>query len=287
MSAFICNHSHVTALAVYAARNRLLNLSDANRIGEMLHAENIKSVNHRYGEATLPAFALCEWAAFHEFSLAQIIKAARCLRYQSCEHPGWEASDACKLLEEIIGQSTTDLPGYDEAEWEITPPATKTYTIKTIIPCNVNFVYRIEAEIEDEAADLFLNSGAEFIREEVGETISFLDHSGFEIEEGDPADRATDYPDELRGTLRKIREAADEYDEMGRDFPMHHLLDIFSLSSSRKACHANATGNVSTDAETNTIRIVVRGGVVQDVAGVPPGWDYEIVDYDSLESEGR
>ena len=59
------------------------------------------------------------------FSQVQIIKAARCLDYQSCEHPGWEQSDACKLLQAIIGDDTSaHLPGYDEAEWEITPPAT-------------------------------------------------------------------------------------------------------------------------------------------------------------------
>jgi hypothetical protein len=124
MSAFICNDSHVTALAVYAARHRILGRSDANQIGELLHAENITSVNYRYGEGTKPHFAMCEWAAFHPFSQVQIIKAARCLRYQSCEHPGWETSDACKLLEEIIGRNTGDLPGYDEAAWEITLPAT-------------------------------------------------------------------------------------------------------------------------------------------------------------------
>jgi hypothetical protein len=123
MSAFICNRSHVTALAVYAARNHVLDWEDANQIGEMLHAENVESVNYRYGEATVPDFTMCEWAAFHPFSQVQILKAARCLRYQSCEHPRWEGSDACKLLEAIIGPSGVDLPGYDEAEWEITPPA--------------------------------------------------------------------------------------------------------------------------------------------------------------------
>ncbi len=124
MSAFACSNSHVTALAVYAARKRVLGWTDANQIGEMLHAENVKSVNYRYGETTEPNFAPCEWAAFHPFTQVQIIKAARCLRYQSCEHLGWEASDACKLLEAIIGNDTTrNLPGYDEAEWEIAPPA--------------------------------------------------------------------------------------------------------------------------------------------------------------------
>jgi hypothetical protein len=123
MSALICNHSHVTALAVYAARNRLLGRTDANPIGEMLHAENVLSVNYRYNESTIPNFEMCEWAAFHPFSHVQIIKAARCLDYQSCEHPGWQQSDACKLLQVLIGDDTTrNLPGYDDAQWEITPP---------------------------------------------------------------------------------------------------------------------------------------------------------------------
>lgn len=123
MSAFICNHSHVTALAVYVARNRILGWTDANEIGEMLHTENVRSVNYRYNETTEADFAMCTWAASHQFSEVQIIKAARCLRYQSCEHPDWDASDACKILEEIIGDDAThNLPGYDEAEWEISPP---------------------------------------------------------------------------------------------------------------------------------------------------------------------
>jgi hypothetical protein len=123
MSAFICNDSHVTALAVYAARNRLLGWTDANGVGAMLHAENVESVNYRYGEATEARFRICAWAAFHVFSQVQIIKAARCLHYQSCEHPAWEKSDACKLVEAIIGRTTRELPGYDDAEWVITPPS--------------------------------------------------------------------------------------------------------------------------------------------------------------------
>ena len=124
MSAFICNNSHVTALAVYAARNCLLGWTDAAKVGAMLHAENVKSVNYRYGEATEPDFEICEWAASHGFSEVEIIKAAHCLDYQSCEHPGWEKSEACKLLEAIVGDRSDDMPGYEGVAWEITPPAT-------------------------------------------------------------------------------------------------------------------------------------------------------------------
>lgn len=129
MSAFICNNTHVTALAVFAARNRIDGQTDAKIVGQMLHAENVRSVNYRYGETTQPSFELCEWAAFHPFPKVQIVVAAQCLAYQSCEHPGWESSKACALLESITthclgqGQSPDRMHGYDDAQWVITPPA--------------------------------------------------------------------------------------------------------------------------------------------------------------------
>jgi hypothetical protein len=123
MSAFICNNSHITALATYAARNRIAGHTDAKKIGDILHAENVASVNYRYGESTQPSFELCDRAAFHPFSLVQIVKAARCLDYQSCEHPGWQESESFKILQAITaGHPSRDMPGYDAAEWEITPP---------------------------------------------------------------------------------------------------------------------------------------------------------------------
>lgn len=124
MSAFICNNSHITALAVYAARNRIAGHVDAKTIGDILHAENVRSVNYRYGESTRPSFEICEWAAFQPFSLVQIVKAARCLDYQSCEHREWPDSEAFRILQAITdGDPSRDMPGYDEAQWEITRPA--------------------------------------------------------------------------------------------------------------------------------------------------------------------
>ena len=62
------------------------------------------------------------------------------------------------------------------------------------------------------------------------------------------------------------------------------------LAEAARACAeavATATADALLAAEAHTIRIEVRGGVVQDVSNVPPGWDYDIVDHDDLETENR
>lgn len=62
----------------------------------------------------------------------------------------------------------------------------KTYTIKHSVACYVTFVYRVEAESEGQADEIFYNSRADFVREEVGDEIGWIDHSSLEITEGDP-----------------------------------------------------------------------------------------------------
>jgi hypothetical protein len=59
--------------------------------------------------------------------------------------------------------------------------------------------------------------------------------------------------------------------------------EIDSLLIRVRAAIAEATG---TDASKrrNTIVIEVRGGVVQEVRNVPPGFRYEVRDYDDLEA---
>jgi hypothetical protein len=58
--------------------------------------------------------------------------------------------------------------------------------------------------------------------------------------------------------------------------------EIDSLLIRVHAAIAEATGTDATK-RRNTIVIEVRGGVVQDVRNVPPGFRYEVRDYDDLE----
>lgn len=34
-----------------------------------------------------------------------------------------------------------------------------------------------------------------------------------------------------------------------------------------------------------TITIVIEGGCLVDVSGLPDGWDYELIDHDNLDAE--
>lgn len=107
MSAWICSNYHISLLAFYAVREGLTNKTPS-MVGEMLLGENVKSVKHRYGGKaseiidsetfTLDARAENADAQGNAFAL---IKAAQCLDYQSCEHAGWEQSEAHQLLKRI------------------------------------------------------------------------------------------------------------------------------------------------------------------------------------------
>lgn len=130
MSAFIVGREHVRYLVNAALRvtNPGYNLSwrtadgpwktlrpgdiaEASRVGQMLWDENVKSVAYRYpndARDELPG-PVGETFEYGEHALrmgprpepAQIVKAARCLAYQSCEHPEWEASEACAFLDAL------------------------------------------------------------------------------------------------------------------------------------------------------------------------------------------
>jgi len=130
MSAFICSNAHITALATYATKHGLTKYS-TQAVAKSLFAQNVASVNHRYDETNNVKFRMHKGASEYPFSPIQIIKAAQCLDYQSCELDDWQDSFECRLLGAItahaldtIGAPITDcdvskLAGYDNAQWEI------------------------------------------------------------------------------------------------------------------------------------------------------------------------
>jgi hypothetical protein len=154
MSAFIVSHDHIDAIVTYAVQNRMsfwnpeakkridITRANAEEIGRMLLHENERSVRYRYSETEpdeLPGTigenaASYSYRPFFETALTpggqrrailggltavQVIKAISCLNYQSCEHPGWEASLAWRICDAIKSAAINRLPGYDDAGWEI------------------------------------------------------------------------------------------------------------------------------------------------------------------------
>ena len=98
----------------------------------MLWDENFASINARYPDTidnpeNSPGVITEAESGFvygkHEdlflYSIdpAQVLKSCDCLEYQSCEHDGWEDSQAHAFLVSLRGSTWRHVPGYDDAEW--------------------------------------------------------------------------------------------------------------------------------------------------------------------------
>ena len=109
------------------------------KLANILSQENAKSIAHRYpdtvgDEANAPGDVESyePWTAsdfkrwcWHEFDPVQIIKSCKCYSYQACEHPEWESSTAHKYITMLKEWVTSQLPGYDDAEWGAPLPSSE------------------------------------------------------------------------------------------------------------------------------------------------------------------
>ena len=140
MSAFVVSKSHINAIimAGMAVRYKPLSwyhgderfvLTDetADRVGQMLLDECVRSVSYRYddtGIASLPGRTNAEWLmpfqchpTCNNPTPLQALKLIGCYEYQSCEHPEWETSEARSFCEALRTHTICRLPGYEEALW--------------------------------------------------------------------------------------------------------------------------------------------------------------------------
>ena len=107
MSAYVVDKETIDQLVSAAIDAKLATLDDATAYGQTLWRENVISVAHRYQLATRNASELAEYegdveAYEYEPQAApdtrHIIEAIDCLDFQSCEHDGWQASEAYAQL---------------------------------------------------------------------------------------------------------------------------------------------------------------------------------------------
>lgn len=109
MSAYVVDKDLIDRLIAAALRAELFMPADASENGRMLWRENVVSVAYRYNLATRDATELADYErdveAYtyepREFTAQQIDADIGCLDYQSCEHDGWEASEAYALLRQL------------------------------------------------------------------------------------------------------------------------------------------------------------------------------------------
>ena len=156
MSAYIVDRGHVAYLVEAGAARGLAGARereplswywrgkrrehDPERVGAMLWSTNAASVAHRYpdspadempgpcggpfeyGEHNPPASGMLAImpgmpAVPLQTEPVQLFKSLACYEYQSCEHPGWEASEARAYCEALRDRAISALPGWDAAEW--------------------------------------------------------------------------------------------------------------------------------------------------------------------------
>lgn len=145
MSAFVVSHKHINSILTYANRQRfaphirladgetVLNLSDVKdlqRAAEIMLAENVLSVQARYPDTidnpqNMPG-VITEVGCQIKFrfiskplNAVQVLKALQCYDYQACETDDYEHSNAYRIVESIRSLAISNLPGYEEAKWEI------------------------------------------------------------------------------------------------------------------------------------------------------------------------
>lgn len=156
MSAFMVSKAHIDAIVATAIEgpsdgvkgggygqanwysiyfdnpSRKLDYESAHVLGEMLVKENLSSIHSRYPDTIdnpddTPGPIEQYWLEQYKFpihtkplTVVQALKAIHCYEYQSCEHDEWESSQARRFCEGLTSRLIGCLPGYEQAEWELT-----------------------------------------------------------------------------------------------------------------------------------------------------------------------
>jgi hypothetical protein len=141
MSAYVVDKRHIVFLVKAAISHRLAEIDGGSirwggtlqncirttatpaeiaSVCNMLLSENVASVNAKYRDNDpAPVITSRDVAAirFDDFDPVQVLKSVHCYEYQSCEHEGWEASNAHSFAHQLKKKAIHALPGYDDAEW--------------------------------------------------------------------------------------------------------------------------------------------------------------------------
>ncbi|MFM7008678.1 MAG: hypothetical protein ACKO0Z_05010 [Betaproteobacteria bacterium] len=117
MSAYVMSVQEIAPIVEFAVQHRIAFkdghhyraacTDNASAIGQILLAENVRSVNARYREASKvptyvhPKFTKTRQLTDHFRMLHDVADAASCLDYQSCETDDWTATEAHAILARV------------------------------------------------------------------------------------------------------------------------------------------------------------------------------------------
>ncbi len=141
MSAWICSHEHIAAIVgtFLTVKDRYTEVTEPLTLARVLYAENMRSVDGRYGRhGSNNAEALSEFEAYwashpvtalqirrwegKPLSLGQFFKALACYEYQACECEDWQQTEAFKLCDQMRRQASGRVDGYETCPWGIDHP---------------------------------------------------------------------------------------------------------------------------------------------------------------------
>jgi hypothetical protein len=93
------------------ALTQQLTPATAGRVGAMLLAENVRSVNYAdHRDEWEPPYLFRELPGHPD--PVMVLKAISCLENQSCEHPCWPDSEAYTFLDALHRMTIAQLPGW-------------------------------------------------------------------------------------------------------------------------------------------------------------------------------
>lgn len=122
MSAWIVSKAHIDALVTGLVRSEIAAPTGLtpDQLGQTLWEENYTSIRARYGdEDSAPPYT----HTVLDLPPVVLLKQVHCYDYQSCEHGGWETSEAhawITALDELLSRSVrTPSPAYSDAPWGI------------------------------------------------------------------------------------------------------------------------------------------------------------------------
>jgi hypothetical protein len=134
MSAFVVSKAHidylVTAAIAYGGRwglrydgTDIMEMTN-HELGRALWDENVASVRARYDDADETGMVPDTTCYRHTqprkpIMPVQVLAAIACFEYQACEHKSWKASATKQFCESLRHCAISRLPGYEEADWEI------------------------------------------------------------------------------------------------------------------------------------------------------------------------